>query len=158
MFKIFVFFYILLNSISIEYKDYYEFVSKEIKIFDKIPEIIAHEEVLAIYSGPITTYGPDCRGCIGITASGYDVRNTIYYNDIEYGSVHIVAADKSIPFGTIVRILNIDSEPIIAIVLDRGGAIGFNKNAYFDLLYPSEYETLSFGKKYAQIEILRYGF
>ena len=104
--------------------------------------------------------GPDCKGCSGVTASGYNVHNNIYYNDKEYGKIRILAADKSLPFGTIVRIknLNVFNEPIMAIVLDRGGAIGFNKKVYFDLLYPSEKATNSFGSRQATFEILRRGY
>ena len=117
-------------------------------------------KVLATYTGNITAYGPDCKGCIGITASGYNVKNTIYYNDKEYGKIRIVAADKSLPFGTIVKISNLSNykSPIIAIVLDRGSAIGFNKKAYFDLLCNSERESNSFGRRKATFEILRKGY
>lgn len=144
---------LLIGAIS-SYKEY-TYVSREINIFKKV-EI--KEKILATYSGPITAYGPDCKGCTGITASGYDVRNNIYYSDKEYGKIRIVAADKSIPFGTIIRIRKIFKEPLIAIVLDRGSAIGFNKRVYIDLLYISEKETLAFGKKTATFEVLRYGF
>lgn len=149
-------FILLLSMLSI-YKEY-TYVSTEINIFKKI-EVKNEEKVLKTYIGPITAYGPDCKGCIGITASGYDVRNgNIYYNDKEYGKVRIVAADKSIPFGTIIRIKGIFKKPLIAIVLDRGSAIGFNKKVYIDLLYKNEKETLAFGKKKATFEILRNGF
>ena len=119
------------------------------------------EKVLATYHGPITAYGPDCKGCGGITASGYNVKKgNIYYNDKEYGKVRIVAADKKLPFGTIIKISNLDifSDDVIAIVLDRGSAIGFNRRVYFDLLYPSEKSTLSFGKRNATFEVLRRGY
>lgn len=119
-----------------------------------------NKKVLATYKGTITAYGPDCKGCSGKTASGYNVKKTIYYNDKTYGKVRIVAADRLLPFGTIVRISNLSGfkEPIIAIVLDRGGAIGFNKKVYFDLLYPSEKASNSFGRKKATFEILRKGY
>lgn len=95
--------------------------------------------VLRTYTGSLTGYGPDCGGCSGKTASGYNVSNTSTYTDEEYGEVRIVAADKSIPFYTIVRISNVpDTDPIIAIVLDTGGAVGFGKHTLFDLLFPSE--------------------
>ena len=142
--------------------DNFTFVGNEINIFYKVelPKEEKTERVLASYYGPMTGYGPDCKGCIGITASGYNVRNNIYYNDKEYGKVRIVAADKSLPFGTIVRIKNLDfyKNDVIAIVLDRGSAIGFKKKSYFDLLYKSEKETLIFGKRYATFEILRQGY
>ena len=34
---------------------------------------------LEVFYGTITSYVSYCEGCIGITASGYDVTNTIYY-------------------------------------------------------------------------------
>lgn len=115
--------------------------------------------VLKTYQGPMTAYGPDCVGCSGITASGYNVRHNIYYQDKTFGKVRILAADKSLPFGTIIRIsgLNIADE-VIGIVLDRGSAIGFNKRSYFDLLYYSERETDSFGCQNATYEVLRFGY
>ena len=109
----------------------------------------------------MTAYGPDCVGCIGITSSGYNVLNgNIFYKDKTFGNIRILAADKTLPFGTIVRIKGLKKYPngVIAIVLDRGSAIGFNKRSYFDLLYESEKDTLTFGCQYAQFDILRLGF
>ena len=138
----------------------FTYVDKEINIFKEVE--IKTEKVIATYKGNITAYGPDCVGCkTGRTASGYNVLNgNIYYYDKTYGKVRIVAADKSLPFGTIVRIkdLDISTDPILAIVLDRGGAIGFNKRVYFDLLYKSERDTISFGVKKATFEVLRRGY
>lgn len=117
--------------------------------------------VIKSYYGPMTAYGPDCVGCIGITTSGYNVLNgRIFYHDKTYGNIRILAADKTLPFGTIVRISGLDvfEEDILAIVLDRGSAIGFNKRSYFDLLYNSEKETSFFGKRYATFDILRMGY
>lgn len=145
--------------------DNFTYVAKEINIFQEVVIDSFYEEetipVLATYYGPITAYGPDCKGCkTGKTASGYNVRNTIYYNDKEYGKVRIVAADKSLPFGSIIRIkdLNVFQDDVVAIVLDRGSAIGFNRKVYFDLLYKSEKETDFFGKRYATFELLRRGY
>jgi len=88
----------------------------------------------------ITGYGYDCRGCsTGKTSSGYDITNTIYYEDSEFGQVRIVAADKSIPFYSIIRLSNIyNMDPVIAIVLDRGSSIGFDKPYQFDLVFENE--------------------
>ena len=128
------------------------------------PNTEVESTTLDTYYGIITAYGPDCYGCVtGETASGYNVLNgNIYYNDPTYGTIRIVAVDRSLPFGTIVKIsgLSMYSEPVIAIVLDRGGAIGFNKSVYFDLLFTSEYssEVNNFGKQYATFEILRRGY
>ena len=118
-------------------------------------------EVIKSYRGPMTAYGPDCVGCSGITSSGYNVlKGNIYYHDKTYGNIRIVAADKSLPFGTIVRISDLDvfNDDILAIVLDRGSAIGFNKKTYFDLLYKSEKETEFFGRRFANFDILRLGY
>lgn len=121
-------------------------------------------EVLETYVGKMTAYGPDCYGCTsGRTASGqYVMGGNIYYNDPTFGNIRIVAADKTIPFGSIIRIsgLNIFPEPILAIVLDRGGMIGFaeGKHSYFDLLYKSEKDAASFGRPTATFELLRRGY
>ena len=166
---------LLLSIFVTTFNQDYIFISKEINIFKNV-ELKKKEEkkktvkkkkstnsvpVLATYKGNITAYGPDCVGCIGRTASGYKVTGgNIYYHDKTYGKIRIVAADKSLPFGTIVRIkdLSVFQNPVLAIVLDRGSAIGFNKNVYFDLLYNSEAETNSFGKRKATFEILRKGY
>ena len=120
--------------------------------------------VLETYVGKMTAYGPDCYGCTsGRTASGqYVMDGNIYYNDPTFGNIRIVAADKTIPFGSIIRIsgLSIFPEPILAIVLDRGGMIGFaeGKHSYFDLLYKSEKDAASFGRPTATFELLRRGY
>lgn len=114
--------------------------------------------VLNTYVGNISHYGADCIGCSGRTASGYDISNRLYYQDSTYGTVRIVAGDKSLPFGTIIRFVTSEI-PTLAIVLDRGGAIGFNKKYMFDLLCESEKESYQYGTiTEANIEILRYGF
>ncbi len=118
------------------------------------------EEVLETFQGIITGYGPDCVGCSGRTASGYNVRNNIYYEDEEYGVIRIVAADRMYPFGSIVKINDCASigEDIYAIVLDRGSAIGRDKRAQFDLLFENESVTSSFGLCNATFEIVRLGY
>lgn len=115
--------------------------------------------VLETQVGKLSRYGPDCYGCSGYLAYGDYVGNgTVYYTDLEYGQVRILAADRKYPFGTIVRVRT-DTETFLAIVLDRGGAIGFGKVALFDLLYPSEYLANIDGVSYdTSFEILRYGF
>ena len=119
------------------------------------------DNVIETFVGNMTGYGPDCYGCTSNrTASGYFVGNgNIYYADKEYGNVRIVAGDKKYSFGTIVKLSNLSfSEPIIAIVLDRGSAIGNDKLIQFDLLYDSE-NSVKFGiEKNIQFDILRLGF
>lgn len=118
-------------------------------------------DVLETQTGKMSGYGPDCKGCSGYLASGKYVGNgTIYYNDPTYGQVRIVAGDYSYKFGTIVRIKNSRvGQSFTAIVLDRGGSIGFGKKFLFDLLYSSEQEALKDEVSYnVTFEILRYGY
>lgn len=113
------------------------------------------------FIGTMTGYGPDCVGCGGKTGCPprQDVRNgNIYFTDNDYGTIRIVATDRSIPCGSIVRISNFtfSSDPIIAIALDRGGAIVGNT---MDLLYASEQETKAIGRqKNIQFDIIRWGW
>ena len=106
---------------------------------DDVKDVPPQNEVSSVVSGSLTGYGPDCYGCSGITNSGYDVSNTIYYNDPEYGNVRILAADPSFPLYSIFRVSNVPNmESFIAIVLDRGGNVGFGRGTLFDLLFATE--------------------
>jgi len=123
-----------------------------------------NDNVLETLIGSLVGYGPDCYGCTsGKTASGkYIGDGNIYYYDAAYGTIRIVAGDYSYPFGTIVRISNVDfynDEPFYAIVLDRGGDIGKNNKFMFDLLFASEQEALALGKEInIKFEIMRLGY
>ena len=146
------------------------FIKQEVSIISvKIDEKILHskfigvknEVVLETQIGKMSGYGPDCYGCSGYLASGgYVGEGKIYYNDFTYGKVRIVAADPKYKFGTIVRISNSNlSDEFLAIVLDRGGAIGLDKRCMFDLLYSSEEEANIDGiSDDVVFEILRYGY
>ena len=127
---------------------------------DNFNKIKKENKVIDKFTGTITGYGPDCDGCIGITSSGYDVRNTIYYNDKTYNNVRVLAADKSLPFGTIIKVSNLkDYNDFIGIVLDRGSAISFDGFSQIDLLFESEDYSYNFGRKENVIfEILRLGY
>lgn len=113
------------------------------------------------FTGTMTGYGPDCEGCGGKVGCPprQDVRNgNIYFQDADYGTVRIVATDPSIPCGSIVRISNLSftKDPIIAIALDRGGAI---KGKTMDLLFESEKSTSFVGRQYnVSYEIIRWGW
>ena len=69
----------------------------------------------------------------------------------------MVAADRSIPCGSIVRIsgINIYNEPIIAIVMDRGGAVN---GSHMDLLFTSQSNLEGFATGNVKFEIIRYGW
>lgn len=136
---------------------------EEITTYNPNLEVLNTISTIETYYGKITGYGPDCYGCSGITASGMNVNNgNIYYEDSTFGIIRIVAGDKSLPFGSIIKItgLSISTDPVIAIVLDRGGMIGFDstKHAYFDLLYESSTIASSFGIQNATFELLRRGY
>lgn len=121
---------------------------------DKSDEVL-EDFIMDSITASITHYGPDCKGCSGVTASGYNVKNTIYYDDVEYGQVRIVAMDKSIPLYSIIRINDYKDGNFLAIVLDRGGAIKGNK---IDILVNSEQEATKLGvQKKASVDILRRG-
>lgn len=130
--------------------------------------------VIDTFYGTMTAYGPDCQGCIGITASGYKVAEnengiiksiTTTYVDDEYGELRIfAAATNKFPFGTVMRATGdrIDGY-IMGIVLDRGGAMN---NSYaegeilVDLLFDTERSesVYQFGRqKNVKFEVLRYG-
>ena len=82
---IFFLFIINLNSKKITYN--YVLEPRCIYNIEKFNKIKEEKKVLDKFIGTITGYGPDCYGCIGITSSGYDVRNTIYYNDKTYNNL-----------------------------------------------------------------------
>lgn len=84
-----------------------------------------------------SAYTSKCNGCTGITSSGFDIRNTIYYK-----GYRVIAADTNVlPFGTLVEIEGIGK----AVVLDRGGAIKGNK---IDILVNNKNEAYSYGRKH----------
>ena len=114
------------------------------------------------FTGTLTGYGPDCKGCGGHVACSPnpDVRNgNIYYTDKTYGKIRILAADKSIPCGSIIHIKNYkfaENKELIGIVLDRGSAI---VGRTMDLLYPSEADTVKIGRQYnISFNIVRWGW
>lgn len=113
-------------------------------------------------NGKITAFTPYCTGCHGYTASGKYIGNgDIYQYDKDFGMVRIVAGDYSYPFGTIVKIKNLNyfGEDIYAMVLDRGGAVGKNKRALFDLLFATKENAYKFGiANNVECEILRIGY
>lgn len=137
-----------------------DFINKNVEIVNTGVEEEIISNVLETQVGKLSGYGPDCYGCSGYLAYGdYVGDGRVYYQDSEYGNVRIVAGDRSYPFGTIINININGKDPFLAIVLDRGGAIGFGKKALFDLLYPNEYLANLDGVFYnTQFEILRYGF
>jgi 3D (Asp-Asp-Asp) domain-containing protein len=97
-----------------------------------------------------TAYIPNCKGCSGITYSGFNVKNTI-----EYEGRKIIAADfNKIPLYSIVKI-DTNTESFEAVVLDTGGAIRGSNT--IDLLVNSYNEAIQFGRQEVLITVLREG-
>lgn len=87
------------------------------------------------------------EGCTGVTASGYDVSNTIYYNGLR-----IIATDpRVIKLGSIVEVKT-PYETFKAIALDTGGAI---KQFKTDILVSSTQEAYRLGRHNVQIRVLK---
>ncbi len=109
--------------------------------------------------GTLTGYGADCHGCTGITKSGYNLNESIYYNDSEFGSIRILAADGSFGVNAIFRVSGVPGmDPFIAIVLDTGGNVGYGKGTLFDLAYATESDPNLIGKtSNVKFELLREG-
>lgn len=104
-----------------------------------VTSLSEEREVLQTVVGNLTGYGPDCVGCGGHTSTGFDLTQSIYYEDSEYGTVRILAADPSFPFYSIFRVSNVPTmDDFIGIVLDRGGNVGFGRGTLFDLAFESE--------------------
>lgn len=90
----------------------------------------------AYFTGKLTTYGGDCKGGNGTSSCGISLSPTsgvqgshsakLYYKGNYY---YCLAADPSIPFGTIIKITNHNysiESTAYGIVVDRGGAIKKN--------------------------------
>lgn len=77
------------------------------------------------FTGDLTGYVGDCPLCSGYLACPPRtnvLKKGIYYNDKTYGTLRIVASSKNYPCGTVIsfKVNKLSSEPIIAIILDRG--------------------------------------
>ena len=140
---------------------------QETQVFDKfvkvlsVSEIANHKNEKIEFTGTLTGYGPDCVGCSGNLGCSphQNVQNgNIYYEDSKYGKIRILAADPSIPCGSIVKIsnYNVVGEEFYGIVLDRGSAI---KGLTMDLLYNSEAEVKNLGRAYnINFKLERWGY
>lgn len=100
----------------------------------------------------LTGYGINCKGCIGITSTGYDVRNAIYFNPltkkIDIDGLRIVAVNPEIiPYGSVIEIEYYDyllKEKVVtkAIALDTGKTMrDHNEFTWIDLLWHTEKEA-----------------
>ena len=127
----------------------------------KLEEDIANDIYSAkdTYTGDLTGYTancPLCSGHLGCKPSYNVLDGTETYPDETYGNVRIVASSKNLACGTIIRFNkpSISSEPIVAIVLDRG-VLGND----IDLLTNShEYATRNIGRSSISYDVLRAGY
>jgi len=127
---------------------------------DKVNEVIqVGTGAQGIYNGKLTGYGPDCPGCsqVGnvscLTREGTNhslINDGLYYKDITYGNLIILAADHTMfPCGTVVKVNNGILNEFYGIVLDTGIAM---RNAWrnegivwMDLAFSSQKEALTGG-------------
>lgn len=133
---------------------------QEVRKVNSLAEVIKYAPAEKVrFSGSMTAYGPDCPGCSGIVGCPprKDVRNgNIYSNDSKYGKLRIIAGDRKIPCGTIMKVSGAKGmEDFYAIVLDRGGAI---KETVFDLLFESQKIAKPFGRQKITYETVRWGW
>lgn len=125
-----------------------------------VVEASSLSDVLETQVGSLAAYGPDCSGCSGHLAGGFDASSGNYiFNDASYGNVRILAGDRKYPYGSIVRVSGTRLGTFNAIILDRGGGVGFGKRFLFDLLCPSESDAANVGSfQNVVFEVLRYGY
>ena len=129
-------------------------------VIENTAPVSVDSTVLETQVGALAAYGPDCSGCSGHLAAGFDASGgNIYYNDSTYGNIRILAGDSKYNFGTIVRVSGTSLGTFNAIVLDRGGGVGFGRRFLFDLLCPSNADAWGVGSfQNVTFEILRYGY
>ena len=147
----------------IENKTYSDNVNKTVNLSTmalKLEELLENDIYKSIdtYTGDLTGYVfncPLCGGTLGCMRN-YDIKDgTTTYPDETYGTVRIVASSSNLPCGSIVRFNNskISSEPIIAIVLDRG-VIGND----LDLLTENTENAYYLGRSVITYDVLRNGW
>lgn len=95
-----------------------------------------------------TYYTAFCdTGCIGITRTGVDVSETIYYE-----GRRIIAVDPSvIPLGSVVHVKTDNGESFEATAQDTGGAIVGNK---IDILVGDHDEAMRLGRVEAKVRVI----
>lgn len=98
----------------------------------------------------VTAYTARCDGCVGITKTGVDVRNTI-----KHEGKRIVAVDPSlIPLGSTIELRLANGRTIEATAQDTGGAI---KGRRLDLLVTDRATAIEFGRQSVEVRIIEEG-
>jgi 3D (Asp-Asp-Asp) domain-containing protein len=120
-----------------------------VKVEEKKEIASRGEEVYKSFGVTATAYTSKCKGCIGITKTGKDVRNTVHHK-----GHRIVAVDPNvIPLHSIVKV-KVGDESFLAYALDTGGAIKGHK---LDLLVETKSEAFEFGRQTVEVTIMREG-
>lgn len=135
------------------------------------------KQALAAFTPRITTYGLDCIGCQSVDGRGgtamgvqLDLNLGVMLPDgswqpgVKYGDYYIIAADKSVPMCSIVKISDhgfsgsdiTPDQPFYAMVLDRGGGIS---GSHLDLYTGSQLspQIQRIMNTSAQAQIIRMG-
>jgi len=94
----------------------------------------------------VTAYCP-CEKCCGKFADGI----TASKKPVTFNGGKFVAADPSLPFGTMVRVPGYNDGKAIPI-LDRGGAI---KGKRLDVFFPTHQAALNWGRQTLIVEIMK---
>lgn len=95
-----------------------------------------------------TAYTAECEGCIGITADGTDVRETILGPD----GLGVIAADTRYhPFGTVFEVEMPDGQVRKYVVRDRGAAI--KGPLRIDILMADRDEAIQFGRRDLRVRL-----
>jgi 3D (Asp-Asp-Asp) domain-containing protein len=97
-----------------------------------------------------TAYTAFCdTGCIGVTATGYDVRDTVYSPK----GHRVVAVDPDVvPLGSLIEVRLHNGEVFTARALDTGGRI---KGRRLDVLMETKEDALEFGRQDVKVRVLK---
>ena len=112
-------------------------------------EVKQNGRVLTMETTFYTAFCP--TGCVGRTATGLDVSNTIYTPE----GLRVVAVDpNTIPLYSIVQVFMSDGTSFTAQAMDTGGDIKFNR---LDILVSTRKEAYQLGRQQVTVKILREG-
>lgn len=136
-----------------------EYIENEKSQFFSIEEIIANQGNLAEFNGTLNGYSYDCDECsnnLVCLPSTNVSEDNIYYNDMTYGQIRILAADSNIPCGSIIKVSNYDNQVFYGIVLDRKNNV---QGLIIDLLFNNKKSIVNFEKSNnVNFKIERWGF
>lgn len=137
-------------KLSKEVKDLEKILDDEYnkKLEEKKKESVASKRTIDLEA---TAYTAFCSsGCIGITATGKDVSNTVYHE-----GRRVVAVDPDvIPLYTIMEIQYPDGRKEEVIALDTGGAI---QGYRLDILVKTKQKAVNFGRQDVTVKVIKWG-